>query len=102
MSGWEGLDGAAIAFAYRSSENGSGRYEVAEIVARAFPERRAFADMVFHGLDLPLPSGPYQKDALKYIDKNVVEYRTPVSTEGLGNADSWLGKTTCPSKEPTS
>ncbi len=41
-SGWEGLEGAAIEISRITSEN-SGRYEVAGIMARAFPEHRTFA-----------------------------------------------------------
>jgi hypothetical protein len=94
-SGWEGLDGAAIVINHITGEN-SGRYEVEEIVARVFPEYRAFASKVFEGIDLPLPSGPYPKDTLNYSAKMVVEYKTPAQTEGLGNFNSWLEKNDTP------
>jgi hypothetical protein len=93
-SGWEGLGGAAIEVNDISGEN-SGRYEIAEIVARVFPAYQSFARRVWD-FDFPLPSGPYPKDALAYRGKTVVDYRTPAQTEGLGNFHSWLGKNDLP------
>jgi hypothetical protein len=93
-SGWEGLGGAAIEVNDISGEN-SGRYEIAELVARVFPAYRSFARRVWD-FDSPLPSGPYPKDALVYRGKTVVDYRTPAQTEGLGNFHSWLGKNDLP------
>lgn len=93
-SGWEGLGGAAIEVNDISGEN-SGRYEIAELVARVFPPYQSFARRVWD-LDSPLPSGPYPKDALIYRGKTVVDYRTPARTEGLGNFHSWLGQNDLP------
>jgi hypothetical protein len=93
-SGWEGLSGAAIEVNDISGEN-SGRYEIAELVARVFPAYQSFARRVWD-LDSPLPSRPYPKDALTYRGKTVVDYRTPAQTEGLGNFHSWLGKNDLP------
>jgi len=93
-SGWEGLGGAAIEVNDINGEN-SGRYEIAELVARVFPEYQSFARRVWD-LDSPLPSGPYAKDALTYRSKTVVDYTTPAQTEGLGNFHSWLGKNDLP------
>jgi hypothetical protein len=76
----------------------SGRYEIAEIVARVFPAYRAFATSVMEGIDLPLPAGRYPKDTLMYRGKTIVEYNTPAQTEGLGNFHSWLGKNDLPIK----
>ena len=95
LSGWEGLEGTAIEINHMSGEN-SGRYEVAEIMARVFPEYRAFARRVWEDIDLPLPSGPYPKDTLTYISKTIVEFKTPPQTEGLGNFHSWLKKSGTP------
>ena len=94
FSGWEGLGGAAMEVNDISGEN-SGRYEIAELVARVFPAYQSFARRVWD-LDSPLPSGPYPKDALIYRGKTVVDYRTPAQTEGLGNFHSWLGKNDLP------
>ena len=95
LSGWEGLEGAAIEIQRISGEN-SGRYEIAEVIARVFPQYRAVAVRVMEGIDLPLPSGPYPTDTLKYIGKTIVEYQTPAQAEGLGNFDSWLKKNDTP------
>lgn len=93
-SGWEGLGGAAMEVNDISGEN-SGRYEIAELIARVFPAYRSFARRVWD-FDSPLPSGPYSKDTLTYRGNAVVEYRTPPQTEGLGNFHSWLGKNDLP------
>jgi len=93
-SGWEGLGGAAMEVNDISGEN-SGRYEIAELVARVFPAHRWFARRVWD-LDSPLPTGPYPKDIPTYRGSAVVEYRTPAQTEGLGNFHSWLGKNDLP------
>jgi hypothetical protein len=90
-SGWEGLEGPVIEVNHLTSE-ASGRYEVAEIIARVFPGYRAFATSVMEGIDLPLPVGPYPKDTLIHRGKTIVEYNTPAQTEGLGNFHSWIGK----------
>jgi len=95
QSGWEGLEGVAIEVDHITSA-ASGRYEIAEIMARVFPEYRAFAARVLEGIDRPLPPGPYPRDTLKYQSKTVVEYKTPAQTEGLGNMDSWLKKNDTP------
>lgn len=74
----------------------SGRYNVAQIVARVFPAYRAFALRALEGIEIPIPSGPYPKDTVTYTSKTIVEYQTPAQTEGLGNFDSWLGKNQMP------
>jgi hypothetical protein len=89
MSGWEGIEGAAIEVNHMYGGT-SGRYNVAQIIARVFPAYRAFAIRALDGIDLP--SGPYPKDTLNYRGKTIVEYKTPAQSEGLGNFDSWLGK----------
>ena len=78
-----------------SGEN-SGRYEIAELIARVFPAYRQFARRVWEDLDSPLPSGPYPKDTLTYRGNSIVEFRTPAHTEGLGNFHSLLGTTDLP------
>lgn len=94
-SRWEGLDGAAIEVNHMTSEN-SGRYEIAEVMARVFPAYRAFARRVMEGMDLPLPTGSYPKDTLARRSEKIVEYKTPAQTDGLGNFHSWLGKSDLP------
>jgi hypothetical protein len=95
LSGWEGLEGPAIELNHITGEN-SGRYDIAKIMGRVFPEYRAVAVRVMEEIDLPFPAGPYPKDTLTYKGKTIVEYTTPPQTEGLGNFDSWLKKSDTP------
>jgi hypothetical protein len=90
-----GLGGPAIEINHVTSEN-SGRFEVAEIMARVFPAYKAFASEVLKGMDFPIPAGPYPKDSLVFRGKTIVEYNTPAQTDGLGNFHSWLGKNDLP------
>jgi hypothetical protein len=62
----------------------SGRFEIAEIIARVFPAFKAFAAQMNEGFDRTFPSGPYPEDRLNYKDKTMVEYETPAHTDGLG------------------
>lgn len=95
MAGWEGLEGAVIEVNYMNGDT-SGRYDIAQIIARVFPAYRAFAVRAMDGIDLPFPTGPYPKDTLRYKGKTMVEYRTPARTDGLGNFESWIGKNELP------
>lgn len=97
VSGWESLGGPAIEINHMTSEN-SGRYEIAEIMARVFPAYRAFGTRVMKGMDLPLQTGRFPKDTLMYRGKTIVEYNAPGQTEGLGNFHSRLGKNDLPIK----
>jgi hypothetical protein len=94
LTGQEGFEGPAIDLYHMTGEN-SGRYEIAEIIARVFPAYRALAIRNMEGIDLPIPSGPYPADTLKYRSKTVVEYNTPPHREGLGT-HSWLKKNAAP------
>jgi hypothetical protein len=91
LSGLHGLDGAAIELMHFNSEAG-GRYEVAQIIARVFPEHKTSAALTLKQMEFTVPSGPYPKDILRYRGRRIVEYTTPAQTEGLGNFDSWLMK----------
>jgi hypothetical protein len=73
----------AVSLEY-SSGGGSGAIRVAEIIARAFPAWRWFADQFYREFDQTPPSGPYPKDRLIYKSKTMVEYETPARTDGLG------------------
>jgi hypothetical protein len=92
-----GSDGPAIQVAYRFGGT-SGRFDVAEIVARVFPAFRSFATEVMQEFDLPderFVFHPYPADKLVYKNKALVEYRTPAQAAGLGTY-SWLSKNTVP------
>jgi hypothetical protein len=90
VPGWDGVAGPAIDINHITSEN-SGRYEIAEMMARVFPSYRAFALSVMTRMGLTVPSGPYPGDSLTSVGKNVVEYKTRAGDEGLGTY-SWVKK----------
>jgi hypothetical protein len=95
LSGWKGLDGPAIALNHITSEN-SGKFIIAEVMARVFPAYKAFATRVLQGLEAPLPEGPFPKDVLIHKSRTIVEYTTPAQANGLGNFNSWLGNNDLP------
>jgi hypothetical protein len=83
---WKGFSGQAIEVSI-SSGGTSGRFEVAKVIERVFPEYKAFAENVIaEGIEpaSSFPFGPYPKDKLTYRSKSIVEYETPANTEGLG------------------
>lgn len=74
----------------------SGRWGVADAIARYFPAYRSFLTSAFEGLDRgPLPSGPYPRDRLGRHGANFVRYTTPPHAKGEGTA--W---TFAPSADP--
>jgi hypothetical protein len=82
---WQGLTGPAIQLSY-SYGGTSGRFTVADIIARVFPAYKAFVTDVSKDVVPPdsFSFGPYPKDTLTYKSKSVVEYITPAETDGLG------------------
>ena len=85
-------DGPAIVVAYRFGGT-SGRFAVAEVIARVFPAYRSFARKVASEPGItPFTPSPYPKDKLVYRSKALVEYRTPAQTEGLGTFSSAMSK----------
>lgn len=71
----------------------SGRFVVAGIIARLFPERMDFTHAVrkaFPSPEDPYPAGPYPGDTLHYKSKSSVEFRTPAHAEGLGTTERML------------
>lgn len=79
------INSAAIEVSMSPGDN-SGRYEIAEVIARIFPEQWAWARQtvlsVFDVYDLKY--GPYPVDRLTYKKNQIAEYRTPPNSEGLG------------------
>lgn len=85
-SEWKGFAGPAIQI---SSMNGgtSGRFEVAQKVARLFPAHIDFVQRVIaEGIEpaSDFPSGPYPKDTLSYVTSTLVNFETPAHSKGLG------------------
>jgi hypothetical protein len=83
---WKGFAGPAIQLSIEYGGT-SGRFGVAQTIARVFPSHKAFVDKVIAEGTAPagdFPSGPYPNDKLTYRSKDFVEYLTPGQTEGLG------------------
>jgi hypothetical protein len=83
---WKGFTGPAIQLTGRAGGT-SGRFDVAETIARVFPAHRAFVRRVIKEDIEPasdFPYGPYPKDKLIYRSKEVVEFQTPPNSEGMG------------------
>jgi hypothetical protein len=88
--GWSGFAGPAIQVSHLFGDT-SGRFAVAEVIARVFPAYKAFATGVIETFDLPPSSftfGPYPKDTLRYKGKTLVDYKTPPEADGLGTYSS--------------
>jgi len=88
---WKGFPGEAIQLS-RDSGGTSGRFEVAEVIARVFPAYKTFVQKVIaEGIEpaSDFPFGPYPSDKLTYHGKNIVEFVTPANAHGLGT-DSLL------------
>lgn len=86
--------GPAIEISRRSGDT-SGRFDVAQIIARVFPEYRAFATSVMKQFNQSFQFGPFPRDTLTYKSKSIVEYTTPAQTDGLGTYSA-LKKTGSP------
>jgi hypothetical protein len=89
---WSGFLGAAVQLDHSFGDT-SGRFNVAEIIARVFPAYRWFAMSVAKELSPPdkFSFGPDPEEVVTYKSKTVVEYRTPAQTDGLGT-HFWLKK----------
>lgn len=70
----------------------SGRFFVAQVIARVFPSERAFVDSVIETFDFfasEVTFSPYPGDKLTYRSDRVLEYSTAPDTQGLGTSD-WI------------
>jgi hypothetical protein len=80
------ITGPAIQVNEYCSDN-SGRFDIARVIARAFPKQKTFVQNMLKFGDLPasdFPFGPYPKDKMVRRNDWIVEYRTPANSEGLG------------------
>ena len=94
---WKGFVGPAIEVSF-SFGGTSGRFAVAETIARVFPDRMDFVrDVVSEGIEpaTSFPTGPYATDSLQRRGEDVVEFETPANTTGLGTK-SRLAKNSSP------
>lgn len=70
----------------------SGRFTVAQVVARVFPAHRQFVQNVIEMFDFfadKVTYSPFPDDRLTYRNNRVVEYKTGAYAQGLGTM-SWL------------
>ncbi len=89
---WAGAAGPAI-MVVSSSGDTSGRFVVAQAIARVFPAHQAFANgVIAEGVEpaSDFPSGPYASDKLTYRGDAMVEYASPPGAAGLGTWASGL------------
>ena len=92
---WKGFSGPAIAITHQVGGT-SGRFGVANVIARVFPAHTAFVNEVKKGEPTSsFARGPYARDRLTYKSKEMVEYVTPGQTDGLGTI-SYLQKNAFP------
>jgi len=83
-----GFSGPAIQISVSLGET-SGRFEVARVIARVFPQQQSFVRELIEAHDGLLSDsnvvyGPYKTDKLVHLDRNTVEFQTPANTDGLG------------------
>jgi hypothetical protein len=86
---WKGFSGQVIRVSYEYGGT-SGRFGVADVIARVFPAYMVFVHDVIAendsvgGASLSFHFGPYPHDKLKYVNNHTVEYETPANANGLG------------------
>lgn len=91
------LTGGAISLTRRWGQT-SGRYSVADIIARVFPARMDVVKRIENFDGMPKSTytfHPYPSDTPDYKSKTVVEYRTAARSEGLGTR-YWLSGSDTP------
>jgi hypothetical protein len=91
-SGWAAGAGQAVEVSWVAGDT-SGRFEVAQAIARLFPTQMAFARKVIaEGVEpaSSFPTGPFLQDQLTRRGDNLVEYETPAGARGLGTTFSQL------------
>ena len=91
IDGIKGLDveGPAVISRYAGGQ-GSGRYEVVQVIARVFPAFRSYVERVREMFDYPdnqFPAGPFAADTVQYLSQRALRYRTAggVAVVGSGN-----------------
>ncbi|QEE29984.1 hypothetical protein FTW19_19575 [Terriglobus albidus] len=92
-----GFSGPAIQLSIATGDT-SGRFEVARVIARVFPQRQSFVRRLINAHDGLLSNsdvvyGPYKSDKLVRPDRNTVEFQTPANIDGLGTMSRLLKNT---------
>ena len=89
----DGIKGPALQIT-KSFSGTSGRFDVAQISARLFPQNRKFVQSVIDEGMQPasnFPTEPYPGDKIVRRTSDIVEFTTPAGQEGMGT-HSWLAK----------
>lgn len=89
---WKGFTGPAVELSLSLGDT-SGRFEVARVIARAFPAHRDFLrNVIAEGLEptSDFPTDPFPSDHLTYKTKELVEFTTPADHKGLGTMSRLL------------
>jgi hypothetical protein len=84
---WKGFSGPVVQVSVSVGDT-SGRFSVARVIARIFPDRMEFVHRVIaEGIEpaSSFPTGPYATDKLQRRGKSIVEFETPAQMEGLGS-----------------
>lgn len=92
-----GINGPAVQLSY-SMAGTSGRFEVARVVARLFPEKKWFTQAVIDEgilVQADFGSGPYPHDRLRRRSSTDVEFETPANEDGMGT-NSFLMRNASP------
>jgi hypothetical protein len=92
---WKGLHGAAIILSYDDGGT-SGRYGVADTIAKFFPDYMYFAHQVEHqdkedGGSFVLSKLTPISDRIVHVGNREIKYETPANSEGLGTG-YWLAR----------
>lgn len=83
---WSGTTSPAV-YVEDLSGDTSGRFGVAQVIARVFAARRDFVKDVMEMFDQPASAytfGPYPNDKLIVQTDRLVQFQTPPHSEGLG------------------
>jgi hypothetical protein len=95
---WAAGAGPAIQVSWLSGDT-SGRFQVAQVIARVFPSHQSFVQAVIgEGIEpaSSFPQGPVSTDKITTKSGTVVEYETPGGAQGLGTSITAL----TPSSDP--
>lgn len=80
------LTGPVIQISF-SEGSTSGRFEVAQVAARLFPDQKAYVQRIAAEGIMPIgsfPEGPYAHDVVQRVSKRTVKFRTPAHEDGMG------------------
>jgi hypothetical protein len=83
---WNGTTGPAVHVENLMGDT-SGRFGVAQVIARVFPMQKAFVQRVIDLFDQPANTytfGPFPSDKLIVQNDRLVQFQTPPRSEGLG------------------